>query len=252
MQVEQVSDAVHLATGTNVNWALVTEGDAVTVVDAGYPNDGKALLASIAAIGRRPSDVEGVVLTHAHLDHIGGVPALLSVATVPVLTGEVEVRHAHREYLEQISPAQLLAQCRHRAGLVWVAQTLRASLPHVSMSVPQAEVAAYGVPVDLPGRLVPLATPGHTSGHTAYLLESEGVVFTGDALITGHPLLPGAAHPQLIPASFNEDEDEMVASLDAFRGLEADVMVPGHGPAERRPLAAIVDDVLLGRDQTRP
>ncbi|GAB4010000.1 MBL fold metallo-hydrolase [Nocardioides ultimimeridianus] len=240
MRVAQVSANVHLVTGTNVNWALVTEGDALTVVDAGYPNDAKALLASIAAIGRRPEDVEAIVLTHAHLDHLGGIPALLAVKDVPVLTGEAEVAHAHREYLEQISPAQMLAQCRHRAGLVWVAQTLRACLPHLAMSVPQAAAAAYGEALDVPGRLVPVATPGHTTGHTAYLMENEGVVFAGDALVTGHPLLPGPPRPQLLPGFFSEDQAEMARSLEVLAGLPADVLVPGHGPVHRGPMSAAV------------
>ncbi|HWU23587.1 MAG TPA: MBL fold metallo-hydrolase [Nocardioides sp.] len=243
MKIDQVSATVHLVTGTNVNWALVTEGDALTVVDAGYPNDAKALLASISAIGRRPEDVEAILLTHAHLDHIGGVPALLAVKAAPVLTGEAEVAHAHREYLEQISPAQMLAQCRHRAGAVWVARTLRACLPHLAMSVPQATAAPNGEPLDLPGRLTPVATPGHTTGHTAYLMEAEGIVFSGDALVTGHPLLPGPPRPQLLPGFFSEDEAEMGRSLAVLAGLPADVLVPGHGPVERRPMGEVVAEI---------
>lgn len=235
MKIERVTDDVHMVTGTNVNWALVTEGEAVTVVDAGYPNDGAALLASIEGIGRRPQDVVAVVLTHAHLDHMGGIPTLLAAHKVPVLTGETEVAHAHRDYLEQITPAQMLRQCRHRAGLVWVAQTLKAVLPHALMSVPEAEAAPHDVPLDIPGALVPVATPGHTSGHTAYLSEALGVVFAGDALVTGHPLLRRQATPQLLPSFFNEDEPTMFESLARLGRLPADILVPGHGPVHRGP-----------------
>ncbi|KAA9159313.1 MBL fold metallo-hydrolase [Amycolatopsis acidicola] len=245
MQLEHLGGGVHLVTGTNVNWALVTEGDAVTVVDAGYPNDGRALLESLAAIGRRPGDVQAVVLTHAHLDHLGGIPALLREHRVPVLTGEAEVAHAHRERLEQISPAQMLRQCGQWRGLVWTMQTVRAVLPHASMSVPEATSAANGVPLDLPGALTPLATPGHTTGHTVYYMASAGIVFSGDALVTAHPLLPGPPRPQLLPRVFNENEAEMRRSLSVLGELEADILVPGHGPVERRALAEIVADVGL-------
>ena len=57
MKIQQVTENVHVVTGTNVNWTLVTEGEAVTVVDAGYPNDRGDLLASLSLIGRRPEDV---------------------------------------------------------------------------------------------------------------------------------------------------------------------------------------------------
>ncbi|MFT4011510.1 MAG: MBL fold metallo-hydrolase, partial [Nocardioidaceae bacterium] len=91
MKIDRITRNVHLVTGTNVNWALVTDADAVTVVDAGYPNDGSALIESIGAIGRKVEDVVALVLTHAHLDHMGGIPALLARTQVPVHTGTVEV-----------------------------------------------------------------------------------------------------------------------------------------------------------------
>lgn len=243
MNVTRVTDTVHLVTGTNVNWALVTEGDDVTVVDAGYPNDGAALLASLDAVGRRPEDVRAVLLTHAHLDHMGGVPTLLRQHDVPVLTGAVEVAHAHRDHLEQITPVQMLRQCTHRAGITWVAQTLRAVLPHANMAVPSATPVPFGEALDLPGSPVAVSTPGHTSGHTAFVLEEVGVVFTGDALVTAHPLLPGPPRAQLLPGVFSEDEAEMEQSLQVLAGLRADVVVPGHGPVVRGDVARIVEGV---------
>lgn len=245
MRIEQVTEHVHVVTGTNVNWALVSDGDAVTVIDAGYPNDGRDLLASLEAIGRRPDDVRAVLLTHAHLDHMGGIPSLLARTDVPVLTGSTETAHAHRELEEQISPLQMLRQCTHRAGLTWVAQTLRAVLPHARMSVPTAAPVPFGEPLDLPGSPVPISTPGHTSGHTAYVLPDAAVVFTGDALVTAHPLLPGPPRPQLLPSVFSEDESQMLLTLRTMGELPADVVVPGHGPVLR---TGIADAVRRGID----
>ena len=243
MKIDKISDHVHVVTGTNVNWALIAEGDAVTVVDAGYPNDGADLLASLEAVGHRPEDVHAVLLTHAHLDHMGGIPTLLAKHPAPVLTGATEVAHAHRDYLEQITPAQMPRQFTHRAGITWVYQTLRAVMPHASMSVPSATAVSFGQALDLPGSPVPVATFGHTSGHTAYYLEALGLVFTGDALVTAHPLLPGPPRPQLLPSFFSEDEAEMSRSLETLGTLDADVIVPGHGPTLRADVADVVTQV---------
>lgn len=240
MELTRIDDQVHLVTGTNVNWALVTEGDAVTLVDAGYPNDAKAVFASLEAIGRRPEDVQAILLTHAHLDHMGGIPAFRARHDVPVLTGAEEARHAQREYLEQITPLQMLRQCTYAAGRRWVGQTLRAVLPHASMRLADVTAVPAGVALDVPGGLVPIATPGHTTGHTAWLMEAAGVLFSGDALVTAHPISRLGTGAQLLPSVFNEDEAEMVRSLEAIAELPADTAVPGHGPHLRGPLAEAV------------
>jgi len=249
MELTRVADQVHLVAGTNVNWALVTEGAAVTLVDAGYPNDVDSVLASLAATGRRPEDVVAVLLTHAHLDHMGGIRALRAdggsgQGGLPVLTGAEEARHARREYLEQIGPLEMLAQCRTRAGARWVATTLRAVGRHVRMALDEVTEVPADVPLDVPGRLVPVPTPGHTPGHTSFLMPSAGVLFSGDALVTGHPLSRLGPGPQRLPSVFNGSEPGVSASLRRLREVPADVVVPGHGPVWRGPLDAIVEEAL--------
>ncbi|MGW0359320.1 MBL fold metallo-hydrolase [Nocardia nova] len=142
MKIDQVSDSVHVVAGTNVNWALIDDGSGVTVIDAGYPADTADVLDSIHQIGRRPADVRAVLITHAHLDHIGAIPTLIEQAGMPVYTGAEEVRHAKREYLQQITPTGMLKQLANRRGRRWVAHTLLAVRGHTGMAIPRAETGA--------------------------------------------------------------------------------------------------------------
>jgi len=233
-----------MVAGTNVNWGIVTDGTAVTLVDAGYPNDADALLASLAAVGRHPGDVVAVLLTHAHLDHMGGARALVDRYRTPVLTGAEEARHARREYLDQISPGQMLRECGRWAGLRWVAATVRAVVPHARMALADVGAVEPGVALDVPGGLVAVPTPGHTRGHTAYLMPSAGVLFSGDTLVTGHPTSRVGSGPQKLPTVFNEDERGVTAAIRGLRELPADTLVPGHGGLLRAPVAAVVDEAL--------
>jgi glyoxylase-like metal-dependent hydrolase (beta-lactamase superfamily II) len=244
MRLARVNDQVHMVTGTNVNWAIVTDGSDVTLVDAGYPNDAPAVLASLEAIGLRPENVVAIVLTHAHLDHMGGIPSIVERYGTSVMTGEEEARHARREYLEQISPVQMLLQCRRPRGVRWVADTVRAVLPHARMKLQDVISIAPRVPLDIPGGLVPIPTPGHTSGHTSYLMPSTGVLFSGDTLVTGHPLSHLGTGPQKLPSVFNEDETGVTAAIISLRDLPADTLVPGHGNLKRKPISSIVDEAL--------
>ena len=243
LRITPVADDVHLVAGTNVNWALVLDGPAVTVVDAGYPRDAEAVLASVEAVGRRPEDVEAVLLTHAHLDHLGGVPAVVARTGARVVTGAEEARHARREYDSRVSTPRFLAQALRPGGLVWVAQALAAIGTGLRTRVHEVEVAPEDAPVDAPGALVAVPTPGHTPGHTAWLMPSTGVLFSGDALVTGHPLCRHDG-PQRLPGFFSHDQAGVTRAIASLRDVPADVLAPGHGGPVRAPLHTIVDEVL--------
>ncbi|WP_067691548.1 MBL fold metallo-hydrolase [Nocardia jejuensis] len=228
MKIDQISDSVYVVAGTNVNWALVSDGSGVTVIDAGYPADSADVLRSVTEVGHQLTDVAAVLITHAHLDHIGAIPALVEQVGMPVYTGAEEVRHAKREYLQQISPAGMIKQLTHRRGRSWVAHTLRVIYGHIGMTVPTATAGEPATLAALPGGLVAIPTPGHTTGHTAYLMPSEGVLFSGDALVTGHPLVEPTGL-QLLPSVFNHDEALTHATAVELGTQPIRTLVPGHG-----------------------
>ena len=83
-----------------------------------------------------------------------------------------------------------------------------------------------------------IPTPGHTGGHCSYVVD--GVLVSGDALVTGHPVAPRSG-PQLLPELFNHDQDGCVRSLAALGMLDTDVLLPGHGPVWRGPIREAVE-----------
>jgi glyoxylase-like metal-dependent hydrolase (beta-lactamase superfamily II) len=229
---DEVAPNVFLQRGTDVNWYLVQDGDALTLIDCGYPGDAEAVEQSIRALGRRPEDVRAVLITHAHVDHIGATRRLYDRYRVPTWTGAQEARHARREYLEQAGPLDVARNIWRPGVLPWALRVTRqgAARPYV---VPHAEPFRNDGALDLPGHPLPVPTPGHTSGHTAYLLPAAGAVVTGDGLVTGHPMLRGAG-PQLLPSMFNHGD--VYAGLAGLEDLDADLVLPGHGQPLHRPI----------------
>jgi glyoxylase-like metal-dependent hydrolase (beta-lactamase superfamily II) len=234
---QEVADDVFRVDGGLVNWYLLRDGRDLTLVDAGYLGDAGAVLASIAVLGHRPGDVRAVLLTHAHADHVGAATAL-AVHGVPVWCAPEEVPHARREFLQQVTPGMLLPHLWRPSVLGWaVGAVTHGGLR--SVAVPALPFPAPG-PLDLPGAPVPVATPGHTVGHTAYLVPGAGAVLTGDTLVTGHPTVRRVG-PQLLPEFFDHDRAGAVRALGALAALDADLLLPGHGRPLRTPVARAVE-----------
>jgi glyoxylase-like metal-dependent hydrolase (beta-lactamase superfamily II) len=240
----RVAENVFLVQGDEVNWVLLRDGTDLTLVDGGYPGDVAAVEASIGAIGGRPEDVRAILVTHAHVDHLGAVNPFREKYGTPLYLDPAEVAHARREYLEQLSPARLLANLWRPGVLAWTRRTMRAGVTQ-DVTAAHAEPFPAEGPLDLPGAPLPVPTYGHTSGHTAYYLPGAGAVITGDALITGHSLAR-AGGPQLVPAFFTHDHKRAVAALDALADLDADTILPGHGPVYRGPAR---DAVAIARSR---
>lgn len=244
VEVTQVGPGVHHARAKHVSWTLVTEGVTVTLVDTGYPRDRERLLRSLELVGRRASDVDAVVLTHGHPDHLGSAEHLRSVYGVPVLAHRAEVPNASGARIEQASERSLLRQAWRPAVLRWTLDILRLGATRVERV---GELRDFGEEtLDVPGQPVAIHTPGHTSGHCCLHLPDRGVLLAGDAMMTEHAVGRDVG-PQLLPAFFNTDTDLARQSLERLRPLAADVVVPGHGPAFRGTPAQAVELALAHR-----
>ncbi|TMC49814.1 MAG: MBL fold metallo-hydrolase [Chloroflexi bacterium] len=155
--------------GSLVNSFALEEPDGgVTLVDAGLRGATARLLRHLSAIGKRPDQVARIVVTHAHLDHVGDARRLRE------RTGG--------------------ALCIHEGDATYCASGTAPPLDHPVARALGSVVGARigGGPVDrtfadnelLPvaGGLRVLHTPGHTPGHCSLLHEPSGVLITGDAI----------------------------------------------------------------------
>ncbi|MEU0227992.1 MBL fold metallo-hydrolase [Streptomyces sp. NPDC006284] len=233
-RVRHVGEGTYLVHGSHTNWVILTDGDAVTLVDTGYPGDRAQLLASLAEVGSAPEAVVAVLITHAHNDHLGSAEYLRAAHGTPVLLHEAEVPHARRDFLQQVPVGTVLRNAWRPGVLPWAVHVLRSGGTEQHPVTSPEPLPADG-PLDLPGRPVPVHTPGHTDGHCAYHLPDAGVVISGDALVSGHAT-SRTTGPQLLPGMFHHDRARTAASLDVLAGLDGDVLLPGHGPVHRGPV----------------
>lgn len=227
MQLEEVAGGVFFVEASHTNFVLIVDGTDVTMVDSGYPKDRDLVDASVARIGRSLADVQAMVLTHGHVDHKGSAERLRLDHEVAVYCHSSEVRIARGEIKQQISTWELRRAWRPKIFRFAVNAIRHGGLQpeHVT------EVSTFsdGEAIDVPGNPIAIFTPGHTEGHCGLHLPDNGVLVTGDALITVDLWDPERRGPQMIRRQFNYDHDQAIQSLDRFTDLEADVIVPGHG-----------------------
>lgn len=241
--VEELASDVFLVRASDVNCYLLRDGEDVTLIDSGYPADTVTVLDALENIGRRPANVTAILITHAHIDHIGAAAHLHEHYGTPVYTGVNEVPHAQRAYREQVSPGRVLLNCWRPGVLSWSVRAARnGALKNVKLPGAQSYEVQTDT-LDLPGRPLPVRTHGHTTGHTAYLLPQAGAVVTGDALVTGHAISRHTG-PQLLPQMFDHSRADTRAALGELDKLDADLLLPGHGDPWSVPLAEAVDTAL--------
>ena len=237
VELTQITDSVHFAHTALVNWTLVTDDNGLVLIDAGFPGQRDQVLGSVCQLGFDVDDIHAILLTHAHVDHFGTAIWFARTHGTPVFCHADEVGHAHREYLEQVSPVALAAKAWQPRYLTWSLDIARVGAL-TRDGIPTAHALTEDVAAALPGTPTPIPSPGHTGGHCSYVVD--GVLVSGDALVTAHPVST-VRGPQLLPGLFNHDQDRCLRSLAALGMLDTDVLLPGHGPVWRGPVREASD-----------
>ena len=226
MLFANVADGVHRIEDSYTNWYLIQEDDRLTVVDAGVPSSWNSLLEALRHLGRGPADVEAVVLTHAHFDHLGFAERARRELQVPVYVHENDVpltRHPWRYGMER---SRMLYFATQIQALPIVASFLR---NRAFWPAPVKEVVRYeNGTLPVPGSPRVVFVPGHTMGHCALHLPDRDVIIAGDAVVTLDPYTARRG-PRLVARAATADSERNLRSLDALAQTGAGTVLVGHG-----------------------
>jgi glyoxylase-like metal-dependent hydrolase (beta-lactamase superfamily II) len=221
----RIAPGVHrLGNDSIINSYLLDEGGEVTIVDAGVPGYYDAIPRELEAMGRTIDDVRALVLTHGHSDHIGYAERLRTERGVPVWVHEADAPLARGEVP---NPSKGLGRTKVAPllGFLWFA-LLRGGLRRPTIKV----VSEYGdgATLDVPGSPRVILVPGHTPGSAALHAATHDALLIGDAFST-YAVTTGERGPRVAP--FTADPELAVASLARLEGLQAALVLPGHGEA---------------------
>ncbi|MBN1629230.1 MAG: MBL fold metallo-hydrolase [Thermoleophilia bacterium] len=165
----------------------LVRGEKTALIDTAGP--GADLLGALEKNGLTPGDIDLVLATHGHPDHIGGIGTLRDGGRASIYIHEADAvfvedpAAAFDRFLGPATTAFLgaAAAAREKAGFVGA----------LSAGVPADRLLADGDTIDLgEGTIVRVVhLPGHTPGSVGFFLEGEGVLVAGDSL-------PGAGTPE--------------------------------------------------------
>lgn len=228
------------AAGLNVH--LVRGDGPLTLVDAAaaLPGVSRMLRGALETLGLGYADIEQVVLTHHHLDHIGltgeivaaGGAQVVAIAEVAEVLADPPA-HFHGELDWGVAHG-----ARHGAPDGFMDGS-RAALPYTTAipAVTIDRVVDDGDRVTAGGlTLTTVRRPGHSPTDTLFVDDDAGLAFVGDHLWDGSPVTP-----VLGSMSSERPAAEYVAGLALTRGLSGHRLLAGHG--------GTIDDVVRVHDE---
>ena len=222
--VQETGRLIRLTRFGMINCFLVKEYDGFTLVDTGLAGSAKGIIESALRLG---TPIRRIVLTHAHLDHVGSLDALArQFPGVAIAVGHRESRLLRRDFsLDAGESGKKLI-----------------GFPGV-----KSDPTLLLEDGDRVGSLRGVFCPGHTPGHMAFLDVRDGTLIAGDAFTTQTGVVAAGVFKFHFPfpALFSWNKQRSAESVKKLRDLKPARLAVGHGTTIESPLSGMEKAVEL-------
>jgi glyoxylase-like metal-dependent hydrolase (beta-lactamase superfamily II) len=226
MALEQILPSLYRVPLKVVNAYVVDLGDdGLVLVDTGTPDDAGPILEAVRELGREPTDVGHILVTHCHADHAGGLAELKEATDAPA--------YMHPADAEMVRVGRALRPLAPTPGplnraVFWL--FLRNGPKALSATGVEHEVSD-GEVLPFAGGIRAVHAPGHCAGQLAFFWPRHGgVLFAADAVANVAGLLG------LSPG--HEDLEEGKRSAKKLARLDFETACFGHGRTIRHGASA--------------
>jgi glyoxylase-like metal-dependent hydrolase (beta-lactamase superfamily II) len=213
-----------------VNCFLIREDDGLTLVDTGVAGSAAGIR---EAAQRTGAPICRIVLTHAHVDHVGFLDALArEYPRIEFAVGKRESRLLRKDF--SLDAGESGKRLLGFPGVKLLATILLNDDDRI-------------------GSLQAIFSPGHTPGHMSYLDVRDGSLIAGDAFTTQTGVLAAGTFKLLFPfpALFSWNREVAAESARKLRDFKPARLAVGHGKTIESPLAAMDRAIELAFHQCR-
>ncbi|MEE9557785.1 MAG: MBL fold metallo-hydrolase [Candidatus Adiutricales bacterium] len=197
----------------------IIQDQGVIAIDTGNPKKGKEFLNGLEEASIKPEEVNLIVLTHGHFDHIG------STAEIKELTGaKVAMHQNEQEWLEKglkPMPPGVTRWGKFLSGFITAVMIPFVHIPPTEVDLVLGDEGLSLTEYGVAGKI--MYTPGHSSGSVSVLLDS-GEAFVGDLAMNKLPMRRGPGLPV-----FAEDWAKVQESWTMLLEQGVQTVYPAHG-----------------------
>lgn len=199
---DQISETIYFLVSQSFdsNITYIRSGDYHILIDTGTGLYTSNLDKNLHSVGSSLDTITDVILTHSHIDHIGGLIPLLEIGSPKI--------HLHRAEAEPINSGDMSQT---------LSDTFGVDLPPMKIE----GILDEGSRLDFGDvKMEVFHTPGHSLGSICLNIEETGILVTGDTLF------PGGSFGRVdFPTG---DARKLVESLKRISEMDFEIGIPGH------------------------
>ncbi|MBN1993600.1 MAG: MBL fold metallo-hydrolase [Anaerolineae bacterium] len=217
MAVKEIVPNVYAISLSIVNAFVIDHNDGLTLIDTGIPGSADKIIQAVQELGKQPTDIRHILVTHCHADHTGSLAALKEISRAPAYMHPLDAAMVRQgESMRPAKPGPSLA------AKLMVRLLMRGGPSGIDPAEIEHEVQD-GDELDMAGGLKAIHVPGHCAGQLAFLWPQHGgVLFAADVASNMFSLGWSVIY---------EDLAEGKRSLAKLAKLDFAVACFGHGRA---------------------